>query len=271
MREASARPVRYDAASARRAKRITAAKLVCASKRNDSLRDFPGAGRRRQRCAVVVSKENSASALSELPPAGTLSEEEFAAFDGGGLTATFVSRLFEEHIVGRCTRDEMDFDAFLDFVLSWTSRQHPVSMAYLFRALSGGCPSLRDTEARHQANCAHGITLMKARCCHVQVRHLFEEVHAKWVVAGYDGLRVQDLVDEVFDMTNTTRAEGISLRDLTRSGTGSTVLAILASASEFAAFDSVESALSAAAEADALAQAGAASEHETEMPNAAGL
>lgn len=55
---------------------------------------------------------------------------------------------------------------------------------------------------------------------------------------------MDDLVNELLDMTRVTRGAGISLRDLQSSGMADVVLAILIDAGQFASFESVEAELS---------------------------
>lgn len=79
---------------------------------------------------------------------GLLSPQELGKFGGGGLTSYFVDALFQEHVATWHARrgrppsghrkprpTRMDFPCFLEFLLAWEDKKHPVSVAYFFRVL----------------------------------------------------------------------------------------------------------------------------------------
>lgn len=69
-------------------------------------------------------------------------------------------------------------------------------------------------------------------------------MHDRWVAAGHDGIRVEDLVNEVFDMVRVPRSLGVAMTDLQRSGAAPMLLGILIDEQAFSAFETVEAALS---------------------------
>jgi hypothetical protein len=86
-----------------------------------------------------------------------------------------------------------------------------------------------------------------------QLRLLLSAVHDRWVAAGHDGICVDDLIQEVFDMTRVPRTpRGISLQDLQRSGVAAMLLGLMVDEQQFSAFETVEGALTDTPEAAPL-------------------
>ena len=75
---------------------------------------------------------------------------------------------------------EMDFQAFLDFVLAWSNKNHPASLAYFFRILD--------------INKTGALTNM-------EIWVFLKAVHKTWIADpdNYD-LNMLDVRDEIFDM-----------------------------------------------------------------------
>ena len=77
-------------------------------------------------------------------------------------------------------------------------------------------------------------------------------MHDRWVAAGHDGIRVDDLVHEIFDMACVPRTRGISLADLQRSGVAAMLLGLMVDEQQFSAFETTEAALTDTPEAAPL-------------------
>jgi Ca2+-binding EF-hand superfamily protein len=147
---------------------------------------------------------------------GLLAPHELARAYGGTLTDAFVGRLFQ---VANTYGGEMDFKAYLDFVLASEYRRTPASMRYIFRALD--------------ADGAGALTLPTLR------RH-FGEVAAKMAAAGHDPVDEANACDEAFDMTHPATPGRITLEDIRASGCGHTLLHILTDAAGFWQYDNRE-------------------------------
>lgn len=170
-----------------------------------------------------------------------------------GLTDVFVDRLFEEHSLkgleslkaakaaaGRVNSTasdpfiakslerrrkqlagEMDFQAFLDFVLAWSNKNHPASLAYFFRILD--------------VNKTGALTNM-------EIWIFLKAVHKTWIADpdNYD-LNMLDVRDEIFDMVKPANTGRITLEDLKRCGCAHTVFEILCDHTGFWRYDNRES------------------------------
>lgn len=162
----------------------------------------------------------------DVEKSGALTPPQFARF-GDGLTSLFAERVFEAHVLGRRKERpaEMDFDAFLDFVLAWTHRSHPVALSYFYRVLD--------------VHAGSGLT-------RAELALFFGSVHEEWLATSpaYD-VPVSDVVSEIMDLLRGDGAEAsrVSLRDFTRCGNGGTVVGLLASVEEFVTYDGREQAL----------------------------
>lgn len=166
---------------------------------------------------------------------GLLSQAEFLAFSDGGLSRTFVDLLFHEHVhtwPSRCGRPrsgagqqhtKMDFPCFLEFVLAWESKKHPVSLGYFFRAFD------------HRAR--------KGHLTREDLHALFSDVHQMWADRGEYEINGDDVKDEVFDMVAPAAAGRITLADLVRCKMGDIVVSMLSDVNGFWRYDSRESLL----------------------------
>jgi len=169
-----------------------------------------------------------------------------------GLTDLFVDRLFEEHslkgLAGarrvradrlkpiatnvdpfvaksmekrrKAMESEMDFHAFLDFVLAWSEKEHPASLAYLFRVLD--------------VNRTGALT-------NAEIWTFLKSIHETWTSDpdNYD-LNMLDVQDEIFDMVKPAEAGRITLEDLQRCGCAGTVIEILCDHTGFWRYDNRE-------------------------------
>ena len=164
------------------------------------------------------------------------------------MTPVFVRQLFAEHV----TASEMDLDAWVTFCIAWRFKTFPASQAYLFRALAAGSDRLSE-EMVCRGGCNASPCTHTDPCTHPhQLRQLLSAVHDRWVAAGHDGIRVEDLLHEVCDMTRVPRSRSIALRDLQSSGVAAMVLGLLVDEQQFSAFETVEAALSDTPEAAPL-------------------
>ena len=170
-----------------------------------------------------------------------------------GLTETFVARLFEEHSLkspaaAKAAREamanpvasssdpfiakqmekrrrqiagEMDFHAYLDFVLAWGDKNHPTSLAYFFRVLD--------------VNKTGALTNM-------EIWTFLKSVHETWTADpdNYE-LNMLDVRDEIFDMVKPETPGRITLEDLKRCGCAHTVIEILCDHTGFWKYDNRES------------------------------
>ena len=175
------------------------------------------------------------------------------ACNAQGLTDVFVNRLYEEHSLkgpaaakayrAQSTRanaaaadpfvaqslerrrkqiaSEMDFTAFLDFVLAWSDKNHPASLAYFFRVL--------DVDKQGYLTNMEIWTFLKS-------------VHVTWTSdpENYD-LNMLDVRDEIFDMVKPAVEGRITLEDLKRCGCAHTVIEILCDHTGFWRYDNRES------------------------------
>jgi serine/threonine-protein phosphatase 2A regulatory subunit B'' len=154
----------------------------------------------------------------DLDQNGMLSLSEFRHFTGGSLTEVFCRRLFEEcHTYA----GEMDFKAFLDFVLASENRALPQSQRYMFRLFDltrSGFLSRTD------------------------VSFLMRAVLDKLVSEGHDRLDVDSVVDEVLDMVKpAVPSTGVTLRDLQLCKVGHILTLILSDSAGFWTYDNRES------------------------------
>ncbi|ACO61260.1 predicted protein, partial [Micromonas commoda] len=135
-----------------------------------------------------------------------------------GLTDLFVDRLFEEH--SKAMESEMDFHAFLDFVLAWSDKEHPASLAYFFRVLD--------------VNRTGALT-------NAEIWTFLKSIHETWTSDpdNYD-LNMLDVQDEIFDMVKPAEAGRITLEDLQRCGCAGTVIEILCDHTGFWRYDNRE-------------------------------
>lgn len=169
-----------------------------------------------------------------------------------GLTDMFLDRLFEEHSLKglsgarrvrserlkpaatnvepfvaksmekrrKALESEMDFHAFLDFVLAWSDKGHPASLAYFFRVLD--------------VNRTGALT-------NTEIWTFLKSIHETWTADpdNYD-LNMLDVQDEIFDMVKAAEAGRITLEDLARCGCAGTVVEILCDHTGFWRYDNRE-------------------------------
>ncbi|KAF7256479.1 Serine/threonine-protein phosphatase 2A regulatory subunit B'' subunit gamma [Paragonimus skrjabini miyazakii] len=134
---------------------------------------------------------------------GMLTRAELSRYGNGTLTDAFLDRVFQECI----TYDgEMDYKAYLDFVLAMENKREPQALAYLFRILDIGGRGRLD-----------GITL----------RHFYDSMEEKLLAAGNLSPGFNDIQNEIFDMVEPVNPNYITLNDLIRCGKADTIISLL--------------------------------------------
>jgi serine/threonine-protein phosphatase 2A regulatory subunit B'' len=129
----------------------------------------------------------------------------------------FCQRLFQERFT---YAGELDYKAFLDFVLACENRSSPQSLRYMFRAL--------DVSRRGHLSRADVKLFMRA-------------VLDKLVSEGHDRLDTDSVVDEVLDMAKPADSTaGITLHDLQRCKVGHILTLILTDSVGFWTYDNRE-------------------------------
>lgn len=149
---------------------------------------------------------------------GMLRRSELTAFRGGTLTDAFLDRVFQEvHTYG----GEVDYKAFLDFLLAAEYRASAASMRYIFRLL----------DLQHTGR----LTLF-------ELRYFLRDVAARMAAAGaVDVVDVSNVCDEIMDMVAPATPGVITLEDLKRCRVGHTVLHILTDVAGYYEYDQRES------------------------------
>ncbi|KAI9209674.1 uncharacterized protein BJ171DRAFT_453827 [Polychytrium aggregatum] len=109
---------------------------------------------------------------------GMLSRRELAKYSSGTFTELFTDRVFQEY---QTYGGEMDYKAFLDFVLAMENIQTPEAITYCFRLLDiNSCGYLDD----------------------FVLGYFFKGVCAKMVAFGHETPPVDDVINEIIDMAN---------------------------------------------------------------------
>lgn len=147
---------------------------------------------------------------------GLLSPTELARAQNGTLTATFLSRVFQEV---RTYGGELDYKSYLDFVLATELRTTHASMRYIFTM----CDMRR-----------------RGRLELLEIRHFFSDVARGMAAAGHEVADIGNICDEIFDMVHPANPSYITLEDLVRSKVGHTVLHLLTDVAGFWQYDNRE-------------------------------
>jgi len=150
---------------------------------------------------------------------GLLSLQEMARVQNGTLTPAFLARVFQE---ARTYGGELDYKAFLEFLLAVENRSTTASMRYVFNTLD-----MRRLGA---------LRLL-------EIRHFFGDVAHSLAAAGHDTVDIANICDEIFDMVAPATPGTITLEDLRRCKQGHTVLHMLTDVAGFWAYDNREALL----------------------------
>ncbi|KAJ9452807.1 putative serine/threonine-protein phosphatase 2A regulatory subunit Bprimeprime subunit TON2 [Diplonema papillatum] len=156
---------------------------------------------------------------------GLLSYAEMQQYNGSSFVPFFIKRVFEVYPTEGYA-DEIDFKAYLNFVLATENAQTKEAVAYIWQLIDvGSCGFL-----------ARPHVLLFAR-----------ELAAKLKEGDLMVVEPADVAHEVFDMANPADPDKIRLADLLRSGQAGTVLSILVDYKAFFNYDARESVLAASA------------------------
>ena len=151
---------------------------------------------------------------------GMLDRAELVAFHGGSFTSALMDALFFTLPLypGDAGVLEMDYKAFLDFVLALEYPHSPASLGYFFALLDFQKVGYLDRAS---------------------VSYWFRHVRSKMAELGHEAIPSCDVMcDEVMDMLSPLEKEGrIGLKDLIRSRCGHTVVSILTDVNGFWKYD----------------------------------
>ena len=135
----------------------------------------------------------------------------------GGLTNIFVDRLFEEY---QTFEGEMDYKTFLDFVLAMENKKSQASLQYFWRILDVYKQGAIDTFV---------------------VNMFFRAIIKKLESKERFGFKVDDVKDEIWDMSKSKVPFAITLEDLIACGQGDIIVGMLIDARAFYEYDQRES------------------------------
>ncbi|KAJ3029836.1 Serine/threonine-protein phosphatase 2A regulatory subunit B'' subunit gamma [Rhizophlyctis rosea] len=147
---------------------------------------------------------------------GMLSRSELAGYSNGTLTGVFLDRVFQEY---QTYGGQMDYKAFLDFVLAMENIQTPEAIAYCFRLLDIKGQGFLDE---------------------FTVSYFFKAVLEAMDAMGQEVVDVADVTNEIFDMAHPKDTSIITLQDLLECGVGGTIVNILSDTRGFWAYDNRE-------------------------------
>ncbi|KAJ3047577.1 Serine/threonine-protein phosphatase 2A regulatory subunit B'' subunit gamma [Rhizophlyctis rosea] len=147
---------------------------------------------------------------------GMLSRAELAGYSNGTLTGIFLDRVFQEY---QTYNGQMDYKAFLDFVLAMENIQTPEAIAYCFRLL--------DIKGQKYLD-------------EFTVGYFFKAVMEAMEATGVEMVDVADVTNEIFDMAHPADPDIISLQDLLDCGVGGTIVNILSDTRGFWNYDNRE-------------------------------
>ncbi|KAL5037644.1 hypothetical protein RTP6_005045 [Batrachochytrium dendrobatidis] len=134
---------------------------------------------------------------------GMVSRKELSKYRSQTLTGMFLDRVFQEN---QTYNNEMDFNAYLDFVLAMENMRSPQSITYCFKLLDIYSRGYLDENI---------------------ISTFFQEVSKKQELLGYELVPAKDIVNELFDMAHPKDLTRITLQDLIECGMGGTFISIL--------------------------------------------
>eukprot|EP00928_Gymnodinium_smaydae_P098700 TRINITY_DN9239_c0_g1_i1.p1 TRINITY_DN9239_c0_g1~~TRINITY_DN9239_c0_g1_i1.p1 ORF type:complete len:481 (-),score=126.88 TRINITY_DN9239_c0_g1_i1:51-1460(-) len=155
---------------------------------------------------------------------GMLSKNELSRFGSGMLTDVFIDRVFDEIQTYRDAETgerEMDYKAFLDFVLAMENKNSKQAIQYFWKLI-----------ASH-----HGALDSFV------INYFFRAIVQLLKTKKVETPSVDDVKDEIFDMVKSKRNGIITLDDLIQCRQGGTVLSMLMDAAAFWRYDNRESLL----------------------------
>lgn len=147
---------------------------------------------------------------------GLLSKAELKHYGSGMLTDVFIDRLYQECL----TYDgEMDYKAYLDFVLAMENKKDPSSLQYFMRIL--------DVRQRGYLD---GFA----------INYFFRAIQQLLQDQDQPMVTIEDIKDEIFDMVKPKDPAKITVQDLVDSGHGDTVVNILTDLNGFWTYENRE-------------------------------
>ncbi|VDP02792.1 unnamed protein product [Soboliphyme baturini] len=144
---------------------------------------------------------------------GMLSKEELMQYDGGTLTEEFVTRLFQEHLT---YEGEMDYKAYLDFVLARLNMKHPASLRYFFKIFDVRQQNFLDA---------------------LDINYFFRGIQRALIEQDQQPIEFQDIKDEIFDIVKPADRNIITLDDLINCDQGDTIVNILTDVNGFLSYE----------------------------------
>jgi serine/threonine-protein phosphatase 2A regulatory subunit B'' len=152
---------------------------------------------------------------------GMLSKNELSRFGSGMLTDVFIDRVFDEIQTYRDAETgerEMDYKAFLDFVLAMENKSSRQAIQYFWKLID-----------IHQTGIDGFV-----------INYFFRAVVRLLQTRQFDVASVDDVKDEIFDMVRQDKKGVITLEDLINCRQGGTVLSMLVDAAAFQRYDNRE-------------------------------
>lgn len=156
---------------------------------------------------------------------GMLSKKELSRFGSGMLTDVFIDRVFDEIQTYRDAETgerEMDYKAFLDFVLAMENKNSKQAIQYFWKLIANNQGAL------------DGFV----------INYFFRAIARLLQTKKVEVPSVDDVKDEIFDMVKSKMPGMITLDDLIQCGQGGTVLSMLMDAAAFWRYDNRESLIS---------------------------
>jgi len=147
---------------------------------------------------------------------GMLSKEELIRF-GPGLTMIFIERIFEEY---QKYENAIDFKQFIDFVLAIENRKTPPAIQYIWRAI----------DVYHK----NAVDTFIINMFYRQVIRKLDNRNKN------NGLRIDDIKDEIWDMIKPKNDKYITIQDILDSPYGDSVISLLIDAKSFYLHDQKE-------------------------------
>uniref|UniRef100_A0A915KQ75 Serine/threonine-protein phosphatase 2A regulatory subunit B'' subunit gamma n=1 Tax=Romanomermis culicivorax TaxID=13658 RepID=A0A915KQ75_ROMCU len=147
---------------------------------------------------------------------GMLSKNELKQYGSRTLTDVFIDRVFQECLT---YEGEMDYKAFLDFVLAMENKNDPSSLQYFLRILDVRQLGYLDAFA---------------------INYFFRSIRKALEEQDQPPVSFEDIKDEIFDMVKPENQLRITLKDLTKSQQGGTIVGILIDINGFWTYENRE-------------------------------
>ena len=145
-----------------------------------------------------------------------ISKEELQAYKWG-LTKIFIDRIFEE---SETYEGKMDFNSFLSFIIAEKNMKTPEGVRYFFRIVD---------------------VYNKGAIDSFVINMFLKSVVGKLQNQDKQGYKVEDIINEIFDIAKPKLEFCITLEDLIESDSGKIILPMLINAKDFYDYDQRES------------------------------